>query len=562
MFSTTGDLGVGGTTVAAGGLGTITLGPGGIVTANGTLRLWSGGTLNLAGGTLRFNSLAANGGKAVFNSGTIQVSSNFNANAAALDALLGPTHTLGVGRKIDTLANTMNVQSNLTVAGGAVAGNVLSTNADVIARFESGASGTFTSGITNPTGARMYVTDSTVGAGTTFNNGGELHLAGSTATVNATSVTNTGLVDGSGRINSVVTNNAAGQIRVAAGQRLEILGAAGNSVNNGLIDVDGGAIEFGRSVTNSSVSPSTGLIAARDATLRFQTGLANSGAVTFTGGVSDVFGDITNQNNLTTPGRIIVSGGAQANFYDDVANSGTIQVSANGDLQSTAVFLGSYSGAGVSGTGHVFMEGDVRPGFSPGTMAIGGDLSFGAFSRLEIELAGAAPGTQYDRVTVAGSAALAGVLDVSLLGGFKPAIGNSFQFLTASEGIAGTFDSEMLPTLAGGASWDVNYTAQAITLSVGGVLGDFNLDTRVDAADYTVWRDLLGSNSLAADASGNGSVDQADYNIWKANFGAIAAPGGAGGGIEAAAVPEPATFILAALVAAILPALVRHRSRD
>ena len=235
----------------------MTLGTGGTVQVDGTLRLWGGGTINLVGGTLRFNTLAANGGKVVFSAGTVRVDSNFNANAAALDALLGPGHTIGFGRKIETPNNTMNLQTNLTVSGGAIAGNTLSLSTDVVARFDSDGSATFTAGITNPAGARIYVTDATVGAGTTFTNGGEVHLAGNTATVNAAAVNNTGLIDGSGRVNSVVTNNAAGQIRVAAGQRLEIVAAAGTNINNGLIDVNGGTIEFGRSVTNSNANPST-----------------------------------------------------------------------------------------------------------------------------------------------------------------------------------------------------------------------------------------------------------------------------------------------------------------
>ena len=152
-FSTTGDLGVGGTSTTAGGLGGITVGPGGTVTAGGTLRLWSGGEIDLVGGTLRFNSLAANGGIANFTSGAVQVLASFRANAAALDALLGPTHTLGIGARIETPSNTMNVQSNLTVAGGAIAGNLLTTNAGVVAHFESGGSTTFTGGISNPAGA-------------------------------------------------------------------------------------------------------------------------------------------------------------------------------------------------------------------------------------------------------------------------------------------------------------------------------------------------------------------------------------------------------------------------
>jgi T5SS/PEP-CTERM-associated repeat protein len=559
-FIAFGDLAVGGTSATAGGLGAITLGPGGTIAAGGTLRLWDGGTINLLGGTLRFTNLAANGGKAVFTSGTVQTLSNFNANAAALDALLGPTHELGTARKIDTQTNTLNLQSNITVSGGTLAGNLLSISSNVVAQFAAGGTATFSGGITNPAGARTYVTDASVAAGTTFTNGGEVHLAGATATINATNFSNTGLVEGSGRINSALNNNAAGQIRVAAGQRLEILGAVGH-VNNGLIDVDGGTIEFGSALTNSNVNPSSGLIAARSATLRFQAGLANSGAMTFSSGVSDVFGDVTNQNTLSTPGRIIVTGGAQVNFYDDVANSGTIQVSAAGSLQSTAVFLGSLSGNGVLGAGHVFIEGDARPGFSPGTMAFGGDVSFGPLSSLNIELGGTAPGTQYDRVTAATTAAIGGDLNVSLYNGFKPTIGNSFQIVSAGGGVAGTFSHLALPLLAGGASWDLNYGDSAITLSVGGVLGDFNLDGHVDSADYTRWRDLLGTNSLAADASGNGTVDMADYAIWKANFGAMAASGG--GSLAApVSVPEPAAVWLCLAVVLIVPTAFRATSRN
>ncbi|MGD9635224.1 MAG: beta strand repeat-containing protein [Pirellulales bacterium] len=546
-FVATGGMGVGGTTTAAGGLGTITIGPGGTVNSGGTLKLWGGGSIVMSGGTMRFSTLEANGGKFTFNSGTIEVQQNFVANDAALDAIVGSTRVLGFGRKIDTLANTFNLQSDLSVTGGATAGNVLLVNSGVVARFESAGTGTFAAGVTNPAGARIFVTDGTLSAGTTFANGGELHLAGAVATVNAAAMSNSGLVEGSGRINSPITNNSPGQIRVQSGQRLEILGASGTTINNGLVDVDGGTIEFGRPVTNSSASPSTGMIAAREATLRFNGSLSNNGALTFAAGVSDVFGDVTNMNNLNTPGRIIVTGGAQANFFDDVVNNGSIQVSASGTLKSTAVFLGSLSGNGVTGTGQVFIEGDARPGFSPGTMAFGGDVSFGPLSTLNIELAGTTPGTQYDRVTVAQTASIDGDLNVSLLGGYRPAIGTSFQVVAATGGLTGTFDSESLPELAGGASWSVDYSANAVTLEVGGVLGDFNHDGRVDAADFSVWRDKFGTNTLAADASGNGSVDQADYNIWKANFGQVAAAGDGSLG-PAAAVPEPSSIALVSLV--------------
>ena len=53
--------------------------------------------------------------------------------------------------------------------------------------------------------------------------------------------------------------------------------------------------------------------------------------------------------------------------------------------------------------------------------------------------------------------------------------------------------------------------------------GDYNQNTVVDAADYTVWRDTLGQSSVTpysgADGSGNGAIDAADYGVWKSHFG-------------------------------------------
>ena len=52
--------------------------------------------------------------------------------------------------------------------------------------------------------------------------------------------------------------------------------------------------------------------------------------------------------------------------------------------------------------------------------------------------------------------------------------------------------------------------------------GDYNHNGVVDAADYTNWRDKLGSavtNGTGADGNANGTIDQVDYDNWKANFG-------------------------------------------
>jgi hypothetical protein len=72
--------------------------------------------------------------------------------------------------------------------------------------------------------------------------------------------------------------------------------------------------------------------------------------------------------------------------------------------------------------------------------------------------------------------------------------------------------------------------------------GDYNGDGVVDANDYTLWRDKLGSTSdLRADGNGDGMIDDADYGVWQSSFGATYA---SGAGAASAAVPEPATLLM------------------
>lgn len=52
--------------------------------------------------------------------------------------------------------------------------------------------------------------------------------------------------------------------------------------------------------------------------------------------------------------------------------------------------------------------------------------------------------------------------------------------------------------------------------------GDYNGDLRVDTADYTVWRSLLGQTVdpySAADGNGDGEVTEADFAHWRSRYG-------------------------------------------
>lgn len=72
-------------------------------------------------------------------------------------------------------------------------------------------------------------------------------------------------------------------------------------------------------------------------------------------------------------------------------------------------------------------------------------------------------------------------------------------------------------------------------------LGDYNADGQVDAADYTVWRDLAGqavAPHTLADANGDGLVDDRDRAAWLTHHGLTLG--------AATATPEPAGLAIVA----------------
>jgi hypothetical protein len=88
--------------------------------------------------------------------------------------------------------------------------------------------------------------------------------------------------------------------------------------------------------------------------------------------------------------------------------------------------------------------------------------------------------------------------------------------------------------------------------------GDYNDDGVVDAADYVVWRNDLGTTGLAlgtgADGNGNGVIDAGDHTVWREYFGELA-----GGSVALATVPEPHSAIALGLFAGLVAWLRRTR---
>ncbi|MFL5732142.1 MAG: beta strand repeat-containing protein, partial [Chloroflexia bacterium] len=188
----------------------------------------------------------------------------------------------------------------------------------------------------------------------------------------------------------------------------------------------------------------------------------NFGTITKTGGTGTT--PIFSNAGFNNQGLVDVQSGTM--YYQTFAypqTAGTTRMS-GGSLQFDQAFPlqgGLLLGSGVV-TGTVNNTGGtVSPGYSPGLMTITGDYVQGPAGRLNIELGGLTPVTQYDRLAVNGTATLDGTLSASSVNGFNPSIGNSFTVLLYGSR-SGAFS-----TVQGG-TFTQNYNPGDLTLVVGG----------------------------------------------------------------------------------------------
>ena len=100
------------------------------------------------------------------------------------------------------------------------------------------------------------------------------------------------------------------------------------------------------------------------------------------------------------------------------------------------------------------------------------------------------------------------------------------------------------------------------------ILGDYNNNGTVDAADYVVWRatfDRTVPASSGADGNNNGRIDAGDYEVWRAHFGLIASasPSGSQPASFAMSIPEPTgvTILFGAFLVTIPWRIFSRKSR-
>jgi hypothetical protein len=291
-------------------------------------------------------------------------------------------------------------------------------------------------------------------------------------------------------------------------------------------------------------------------------------AVTLNSSAAVGLGNLTTLGSGASPGTLNAANGFVVDFDEAVTGFGTInsintiakRATINGTVQGNSVAQPITLSGYIKGTGsftNVNFAGTYSPGLSS-TIVTAGNLAFDSANTLILELGGTTPGSGHDQIQASGLFAVGGTLQVELVNGFAPTSGQSFNLFDWAS-VAGTFSSLSLPTLSG-LAWNTSqlYTNGILSVvSVDGIAGDYNNNGVVDAADYVVWRENVGTANLLPNDPSGGTIGSTQYNTWRSHFGQTA-----GSGTVLANLPEPANswMCLAVLVSLIGSGLFFNRT--
>ena len=165
--------------------------------------------------------------------------------------------------------------------------------------------------------------------------------------------------------------------------------------------------------------------------------------------------NFTNSGTIELRGGVLTAASTRLESSGVIRGDGTIVALSNQFWNLGDLYVGDHGAEQQAGS----------PGVT-GLLHVAGDYTQFDGGELYLDLGGNAAGAQYDRLTINGVVFLDGGLNVSLLDGFEPLLGNSFELVTATEGFDQQFSRVTLPVLSPGLGWSLDYGLTSLMLSV------------------------------------------------------------------------------------------------
>ena len=375
----------------------------------------------------------------------ISTTGTLSTSSATGETLTG-LNTVGIFNATNTSSGALsftNTSTTLTVTGISDSGGAVAvTNTGSI-----NATGTISAGAGQNLSLTATGALSESGSGLAAASGAGIISLSAGSTGIGTSVTPFNV---SGNNLDATTSGNGNEFLSAAGS--VTIDSTGLNAGTGTVTLDGGTFTLGGSnrindSTSLSVNGATFAIGASSETVA--TVSLTSGSITGTTGVltstntiqtqnGTVSADLGGTNGLTqtTAGTTTLSA---ANEYTGTTtiNGGTLLV--DGSITGAVMVAAAGTLGGSGSVGSVTNQGTVSPGDSPGILTINGN--YVQTGSLTEEIQGTTPGTGFDQLVISGTISLGGALNPSLLAGFLPSLGGSFQVVTnnGSNSISGTF---------------------------------------------------------------------------------------------------------------------------
>jgi len=161
---------------------------------------------------------------------------------------------------------------------------------------------------------------------------------------------------------------------------------------------------------------------------------------------------------------ILTAGNSSILSGQTVTDNSVIQVYPAAQLEN----FGTLNGSGKI-LGSLINSGTLSPGNSPGKFTIAGNYTANSTAIHQVEIASA---NLYDTISIvsdpsfpSGNAALNGALQVNLLNGYIPSLGDTFRIFSFTSS-TGVFASVGMPALPAGLYWNIHYNPDNISLAI------------------------------------------------------------------------------------------------